>query len=430
MMVALLNQMRPPNNLKPSQHRKIKQMHILVLTRQIGHYHDARYRGAHAVFERVSVVQTASEGGFAEFLATRVGDYERHSLYDNRKAYDEALQSGNLPKDLSKLLDKLSPDVIAVAGWANSESAAGIRWAKSNGIPVVMMSESQADDASRSWAREKVKSHVVRMSDAAFVGGPPHARYIQRLGMPKSQIAFGYNAVDNKHFSQGAKRARKDAARLRGEHGLPDSYFLASARFIAKKNLPALVTAHALVSQKNPNTPELVILGDGEERIKIEQARSAHPKPETVHLPGFKGYDDLPVFYGLAAAFVHVSTVEQWGLVVNEAMSAGTPVIVSDKCGVARTVLRNGINGWITGTDQGEIASALCKFNGMSEDEQVAMGQIASADFSDWGPARFGNGLRQAAEIALAAHKPQVSLGLFDKLVLAWIEKSSIDQVS
>ena len=405
-------------------------MHILILTRQIGHYHDARYRGAHAVFERVSVVQTASEGGFAEFLATRVGDYERHSLYENRKAYDDALQSGDLPKDLSKLLDNISPDVIAVAGWANSESAAGIRWAKSRGIPVVMMSESQVDDATRSWLREKVKSHLVRMSDAAFVGGPPHARYMQRLGMPKCQISFGYNAVDNQHFAEGAKRARKNAVELRKEYGLPNRYFLASARFITKKNLPALVAAHAVVREKDPNTPELVILGDGEERTKIEQARSAHPEPESVHLLGFKGYDALPILYGLAVAFVHVSTVEQWGLVVNEAMSAGTPAIVSDKCGVARTVLRDGINGIITGTDQRAIASALWRFNAMSDDECAIMGLSAAADFADWGPARFGKGLREAAEIAFAVHKPQVSLSLFDKLVLARIEKSAIAQVS
>ena len=48
-----------------------------------------------------------------------------------------------------------------------------------------------------------------------------------------------------------------------------------------------------------------------------------------MHLPGFKQYDDWPVYYALATAFVHASTTEQWGLVVSEAIASGLPVIVS-----------------------------------------------------------------------------------------------------
>ncbi len=405
-------------------------MHIALLTRQIGHYHDARYRGAYDAFEKVSVVQTASEGGFAEFLATRVGDYDRHALYQSRAEYDAALSAGQLPSDLSALLTNIQPDVLAIAGWANAESAAGLRWARANRVPTVMMSESQEDDASRSWVRERIKTQLVHLSDAAFVGGPPHRDYLCKLGMAKDKIALGYNAVDNAHFAAGAADARAKADDLRAEHGLPARYLLASARFIAKKNLPALVAAHAAVTAENPETPALVILGDGGERPKVEAARNAHPNPDAVSLLGFKGYDDLPTLYGLAEAFLHVSTVEQWGLVVNEAMSAGTPVIVSDKCGVARTAVRDGISGLITGTDPDDIAAALKRFLALSQDDRTKMGQHAAADIAAWGPSRFGAGLREAAEHAQKALKPRAQLSLLDKLVLNRIEKSAIDQVA
>jgi len=405
-------------------------MHILILTRQIGHYHDARYRGAFETFDRVSVVQTSSEGGFSELLAKQVGNYDIHALYQNRAEYDAALKSGNLSTNLSELLDQIGPDIIAVAGWANAESAVGIRWGRKNDVPIVMMSESQQDDASRSWLRERVKAQMVRLSDSAFVGGPSHAEYIEKLGMPKNQITLGYNAVDNDHFTKGAAEARANADTLRSIHGLPESFFLASARFIAKKNLPALITAHAEFSRQNENAPALVILGEGNEKPKIEAARNAHPYPIKVLLPGYKSYDDLPIFYGLAEAFIHVSTIEQWGLVVNEAMSAGTPVIVSERCGVARTVVRNGISGIITGTQIADITAAITQFSKMSNEERRAMGNQATEDFAGWGPERFGMGLREAAQKAQDLYVPKKQLSLLDAIILRRIEYSAINQVS
>ena len=51
--------------------------------------------------------------------------------------------------------------------------------------------------------------------------------------------------------------------------------------------------------------------------------------------------------YGLASAFVHPSTTEQWGLVVNEAAAAGLPLIVSERCGCAPELVRQGVTGFL-----------------------------------------------------------------------------------
>jgi glycosyltransferase involved in cell wall biosynthesis len=64
-----------------------------------------------------------------------------------------------------------------------------------------------------------------------------------------------------------------------------------------------------------------------------------------VLFPGPKGYAELPYYYGLAEAFIHASTTEQWGLVVNEAMAAGLPVLVSERCGCAPDLVVPGFNG-------------------------------------------------------------------------------------
>lgn len=95
-------------------------------------------------------------------------------------------------------------------------------------------------------------------------------------------------------------------------------------------------------------------------------------------------------------------------------LSAWAPIepIVLDKYGPPRLGLADGIGSHLTDSDI------------------VHQHRIWQQILLIGGPARFGKGLREAAEIAFAVHKPQVSLSLFDKLVLARIEKSAIAQVS
>ena len=76
--------------------------------------------------------------------------------------------------------------------------------------------------------------------------------------------------------------------------------------------------------------------------LSCERERSALGLDNDVIFPGFIQYDELPAYYGLAKAFIHASTVEQWGLVVNEALAAGLPVLVSERCGCAPDLVREG----------------------------------------------------------------------------------------
>ena len=401
-------------------------MHITLLTRQIGHYHDARYRGAVEMFDRVTVIVTAGEGFFSEFAARELGAYTCIHLNASQADYEAALRDRRLGAEVEAALQNAAPDIVAVAGWASAESAAALLWARRHDVPVVMMSESQIDDASRSTLREWAKGRIVRLADAAFVGGPPQAAYAARLGMPKDRIALGYNVVGNAHFE-----ARSDAVRAdptsRARYGLPGSYLLASARFINKKNLSALITAHGAVHRTGG--PELVILGDGEERAAVETARTAHPTPSRVHLLGFRSYDDLPTFYGLAEGFAHVSTVEQWGLVINEAMAASLPVIASDRCGATRSVIEDGVSGIATTPDPPALETALARLEALGPEGRAQMGAAARKAISAWGPDRFGTGLRAAAETALSVPR-RGPMSLVDQRLLVHLSRSRLTAVS
>lgn len=301
-------------------------------------------------------------------------------------------------------LNDFRPDAVLVPGWASRPAIAMLQWAIANGIPAVAMSESTEADTSRSALREAVKREIVACFAAGLVGGTPQRAYLAKLGIPDARIRFGYNAIDSRHFAQGSAAARADESRIRAELCLPERFFLASARFIRiKKNLIGLIEAFARFVHRRADTKFcLVILGDGPLRQEIETKIAALGLNKRVILPGFQQYDVLPAYYGLAEGFVHVSRVEPWGLVVNEAMAAGLPVIVSRECGCAADLVREGENGFaVPCNDLDMIASRFDTLRDLSPTARDQMGARSREIVAAWSPAEFANGALDAAKMAI-----------------------------
>jgi glycosyltransferase involved in cell wall biosynthesis len=183
---------------------------------------------------------------------------------------------------------------------------------------------------------------------------------------------------------------------------LPRHYFLAVNRFIAKKNLTRLLLAYARYrSQRGEHAWKLVMLGDGPLRESLyEQCRDLQLEKDVL-FPGFAQYDLLPAYYGLASAFVHASVVEQWGLVVNEAMAAGLPVIVSNRCGCVPELVSEGRNGFTF--DPFDVAELTGLMARVSDHPNLdGMGEASRTIIGQWSPDRFAEGMLRAAETASA----------------------------
>jgi glycosyltransferase involved in cell wall biosynthesis len=200
---------------------------------------------------------------------------------------------------------------------------------------------------------------------------------------------------------------------------LPENYFLASARFIEKKNLPRLIQAYAEYRRRSEiaaKAPwDLVLLGDGPLRETLNSQLSTLNLNEHVHLPGFKPYDELPVYYALANAFVHASTSEQWGLVVNEAVASGLPVIVSNRCGCAQELV-NGNGFTFDPTNEDELATRLLEMASLSDQERKRIGENSYGIAANFAPERFGEELERAASMAMEV--PQKRFGVMDRALL------------
>ncbi|MBT3294584.1 MAG: glycosyltransferase family 1 protein [Verrucomicrobia bacterium] len=395
-------------------------MHIAVLFARFGAYHVARLEaaGKRAAAEggRVTGIEVSRTGTLYAWDPVEGGvDFTRATLFEGRDY--QSITSAEMRRAVHTTLSDLAPDVVALPGWIAGEALAGLHWAAQHGLPSVLLSESARIDATRRPVAEAIKRRLVSRFGAGLVGGPTHVSYLAELGMPAERVALGYDTVDNAHFARGADAARADADARRQALGLPSRYFLSSCRFIPKKNLSGLLNAFARYRQLATDAPwDLVLCGDGDLRPGLEAEATDLGLRAAVHFPGFAGYGDLPAIYGLAQTFIQSSTVEQWGLVVNEAAAAGLPLLVSEPSGCAATLVENGRNGFIFDPHNVDELAALMTRMAGGQMNLAAMGTTSRDVVAPWDAARFGEGLMQAA--AIAAARPVPRLTPMDRLLL------------
>jgi len=375
-----------------------ERMSIAVLFFRFGPYHIARLR---AVGEGANLTGVECSGRAAEYdweLLDAAPNFDRVTLFPGGHHREHSLSE--LRTRMGRALSGANPDAVAIPGWDDPAALAALRWCQKNDVPSVVMSASTALDARRRWWREAVKSRVVQMCDAGLGGGTRHVKYLQDLGVPAERTFMGYNVVDNTHFAEGAASVRADPKTLRRKYELPGRYFLAVGRFIPKKNLDGLLRAYAQYRERADDPWALVLLGSGPLDAEVRQWRCDLGLTDHVLLPGFKQYEELPVYYGLAGAFVHASQREQWGLVVNEAMAAGLPVVVSDRCGCAPDLVEEGQNGFsVPPSDSDALADALVRIASPGCD-RAAMGKTSRKIIADWTPETFARQLLRAAQAA------------------------------
>jgi len=287
--------------------------------------------------------------------------------------------------------------------------------------------------------REKVFTGYDVVDNDAFASRADRAREIAKNSF---QCSVG-------SFQLGGNREEKEAELP--IKGLPKRYFLNLGRFVEKKNLSTLMEAYARFARASVETskaetgnlkPEGSETADGGDAAATIKTR--HPSPATGHTPAslvlvgegplrkdlekqarelglvvrdgmkdpvsrggaevvfypFQQADMTPLFFALCEAFVLPSKREEWGLVVNEAMACGAPVIVSNRVGSHFDLVRDGESGFVFAPDDVEqLARILHRFD---EDPDLShkLGSEGRAAIQLWTPALFGSAGAQALEAA------------------------------
>src|SRR5215469_16420440 len=221
---------------------------VAVIFHHIGPYHHARLNAA-ADKLLVIGIEWSAQGYDAWGAAETPARYRKVSLFS--EATNHYPNKTELRRAFSLALEQTKPNVVAVNGWNNFGSVIAANCCVRRGIPMTVMSESSGQDEPRNWWKEAIKRRIVGSYSAALVGGHRHVEYLVELGMPVDRIFTGYDVVDNNYFCERARQIRNPKSEIRNLYGLPENYFLASARFIERKNLQRLISAYAEYRRKS-----------------------------------------------------------------------------------------------------------------------------------------------------------------------------------
>lgn len=322
----------------------------------------------------------------------------------------ENIEPRALAARVTDWLDESDPQAVVITGYYFPAMRAAARWAQRHGRASIFMGDSQWGDRRRIALREWAKGWWVRRHyDAAFAAGERTVEYLMRMGFPRERIWTGYDVVDNQAFATGAATARSQADSLRNSLGLPERYFLFVGRFAPEKNLVRLLEAYAGYRQTAGQSAwGLVLVGSGplekELRAQVEKLRD-------VVFAGFQQKDTLPAYFGLASCLVLPSISEPWGLVVNEAMAAGLPVLVSNRCGCVPELVQPGVNGYVCDPLDTEEMARLLGVVSSDTAEAGRMGEASRHIVALYTPETWAQTLADCIERTLAWKQGHVEEG-------------------
>lgn len=218
-------------------------------------------------------------------------------------------------------------------------------WAKIKGIPSILWTANtiNALEDLSVW-QVRLKRLLSRRVDRYIVPGSLAFEYIRSLPVVPERIHVCNNVVDNRLFSRARDFPEAEKMRLKQEMGLIGKVLIYCGQFIDRKGLDTLLDALDLLDPKFVFS--LIALGDGEMRQELEKRFSARSNRRLI-MPGFVQTDGILKYYAVSDTLILPAHIDTWGLVVNEAMAAGVPVIVSTGAGCHADLVEHGKTGLV-----------------------------------------------------------------------------------
>lgn len=257
-------------------------------------------------------------------------------------------------------------------------------------VPYVLRGDTPLwrDGRRRSVPRSAALAWVVRHASWLLPGGTRQMASFRVAGAEPSRMSLGYMTVEGSRYAHPGARecGQKGALRL-----------VSVGRLVERKRMSAVIDAVRRARERGLHV-DAEIVGDGPERERLW--RSAADLGGSVTLSGFKDSDEVAKALWRAEAFILLASDEPWGLVVNEALAAGLPVILDREIGCVEDLLQDGINGFRVDENlPSSVDAALLKL-ALEPDLRLRMGRESAGVARRWGrPQRNGavdRALRQA----------------------------------
>ncbi|MCE7065992.1 glycosyltransferase family 4 protein [Dyadobacter sp. CY326] len=271
--------------------------------------------------------------------------------------------------------DAYKPTVLNITGYFDPAQVLLMFYARLKGVKVVLSSESSSADHNRSFFKETFKKLIINRANIFFCFGKTSAEYIESLGVAPSRIPVRNAAVIDEEVVQ----TRHAAAKQTAINVQRTRKFVYVGRLATEKNLGTLITAFANVHKFDSNQRpwQLIFVGDGPERAALEKRTLGYHLEEKIIFKGGFPWYKVPEFLAESDVLILPSKSEPWGLVVNEAMVCGMPVIVSENCGCVADLVKNDVNGFTFDPDQQKELETAMQFFIQNPDNIPAMGEAS-----------------------------------------------------
>lgn len=239
---------------------------------------------------------------------------------------------------LFERINRKNLDAIWLSSFVTYSHRLAFFLCKTRGVKIIsqndgcIMSETGYYSQAKRAFRTTFYPYLYKLSDYWLPIGNHNEIYLRFLGVSDSKMLPAPYPFDRERFEETIEKEKDLIARLRAKYAKGDETVLYgfAAKWIQRKEPMDFIEAVRIAHQKNPNIYGLLI-GGGELEEEIDK-KLATMNGEVIKI-GFVNQSKLPIYYAAMDVFVSPSSIDSHPLVVSEAMAAGCPVILSDRCG-------------------------------------------------------------------------------------------------
>ena len=284
-----------------------------------------------------------------------------------------------------KEIDAFNPDVILVYGWAWHSHLKIIRHYAGK-KKIWFRGDSTLLDPQpkiKGFLRGLFLRWIYCNIDLAFYVGTRNKEYFRKFGVADKRLKFAPHAIDNNRFSTGRK---VDAEGIRQSLGIPGDgiLILFAGKMEPKKDPVSLL--RAFLKMGSSDKIYLLFAGNGVLERELKHMAAGSEKNSQIFFLHFQNQQMMPALYQACQVFClpSVGPGETWGLAVNEAMAAGTAVVVSDKVGCNVDLVKEGTNGLVF--KAGDVADLTDKLTFLTDQNGrwMAFGSASQKLIQDW----------------------------------------------
>jgi glycosyltransferase involved in cell wall biosynthesis len=239
-------------------------------------------------------------------------------------------------------------DALICCGWDTPASFYAAWRARRAGTPLVVWSGSTAGEPSwrRTLAGWPVR-RLVRSADAWLAYGTRAKAYLESLGADGGRVFCAYNTVETEAFAEKSRDAAGRLEAIKEAYGVKSRFVvLYCGQLIERKGLGDLIPAFARFAEGRDDVA-LLVAGSGPREEAFRKLASREGAGDRVVFSGFVPREDLPGVYAAADLMALPSREEVWGLVINEALACGVPVLTTENVGASEDLIEEGVNGYV-----------------------------------------------------------------------------------